>query len=265
MSAGAVISGSPDSPPIMFIHGLGSSYRVWDRVVPLIESAVRTYSVELDASGSIERDADAVAALIATPMMLVGHSRGGLVATAVAERHPGLVRRLILICPSWSLASRTGANRPIERALAIPVIGDLLWALASDSRQRRAVESAFAPGTPVPDQFVADLRARGRRSLTDSSRAIDRYLRTAPLADRLKNLTVPAELVFSEHDARVSTPRAEFSALRNTHLTVLPDIGHSPPWEAPHKVAELITNSVGTWPRSRHTVFSTAAQRRRES
>jgi pimeloyl-ACP methyl ester carboxylesterase len=250
VSAGAVICGSPDAAPLMLIHGLGSSYRVWDRVLSLIESAARIYAVELNASGSIERDADAIAALIKTPMMLVGHSRGGLVANAIAERRPGLVRKQILICPSWSLASRTGANRLIERALAMPVIGDLLWALASDGRQRSAVQSAFAPETPVPDQFVADMRARGRRSLIDSSRAIDDYLRTAPLAKRLKDLSVRTELVFGELDGRVSAPRDEFSTLCNTHLTVLPGIGHSPPWEAPAKVAELITTSLANWPRS---------------
>ena len=246
-----MICGSPDAPPVMLIHGLGSSYRIWERVLPLIDLTARIYAVELDASGSIERDADAIATLIETPMMLVGHSRGGLVATAIAERQPGLVRKQILICPSWSLVSRTGANRPIERALRIPVIGDLLWALASHSRQRSAVQSAFAPGTSVPDQFVADMRARGRRSLTESSRAIDDYLRTAPLAERLKNLSVRTELVFGEHDARVSAPRDEFSTLCNTHLTVLPGIGHSPPWEAPDKVAELITTSLASWPTAR--------------
>jgi pimeloyl-ACP methyl ester carboxylesterase len=266
MSAGAVTCGSPDAPPVMLIHGLGSSYRVWDRVVPMIESAARVYAVELDASSSIERDADAIAALIETPMMLVGHSRGGLVATAIAERQPRLVRKQILICPSWSLASRTGANRPIERALTIPVIGDLLWALAPDGLQRSAVQSAFAPANPVPNQFVVDMRARGRRGLTDGSRAIDDYLRSAPLAERLKNLSVHTELIFGEHDARVSAPRDEFAALCNTRLTVLPGIGHSPPWEAPDKVAELIITSVANWPRAGDaTLTATSAQLRKDS
>jgi pimeloyl-ACP methyl ester carboxylesterase len=240
MSAGAVTAGPPDAPPVMLIHGLGGSYRVWDRVVPLIEPAARIYAVELESTASIDRDADDAAALIDTPTVLVGHSRGGLVATAIAERHPGLARKLILVCPPWSLTCRLSANRPIERALAVPGIGDLLWALASDARQRTALHSAFAPATPVPDQFVADLRARGRRNLIHSSRAIDDYLKTSPLAGRLNNLTVPTDLVFAEYDARVATPHDEFSHLPHTHLTVLPGIGHTPPWEAPHHVAELI-------------------------
>jgi pimeloyl-ACP methyl ester carboxylesterase len=243
MSAGALICGAPDAPPVMLIHGLGSSYRVWNRVVPLIEPTARICAVELDASGSIEVDADAVAQLLNRPMLLVGHSRGALVATAVAERHPALVDQLILLCPSWSLTSRLGVNRPIERALTAPVIGDLLWALAPKRQQRRTIQSAFAPGTAVPDQFIADLRARGRRRLTDSSRAIDDYLRTAPLAERLANLTVPSELVFGAADGRVAAPRAEFSA-GNTRVTVLPGVGHSAPWEAPDVVAELISTAL---------------------
>jgi pimeloyl-ACP methyl ester carboxylesterase len=247
MSAGALVCGSPDAPPVMLIHGLGSSYRVWNRVVPLIEPVARIYVVELNASGSVDADADAVAQLIEKPMLLVGHSRGGLVATAVAERHPARVDQLILLCPSWSLNSRMGANRPTERALRIPVVGDLLWTLAPKSQRRQAMQSAFAPGTAIPDQFVADLRARGRRSLTDSSRAIDDYLRTAPLAERLANLTVPTELAFGEADGRVSAPQAEFPA-GNTHVTLLPGVGHSAPWEAPDVVAELISNALTNVP-----------------
>jgi pimeloyl-ACP methyl ester carboxylesterase len=244
MSGGALICGSPDAPPVMLIHGLASSYRVWNRVVPLIEPAARIYAVELNASGSIDADADAVAQLIDKPMLLVGHSRGGLVATAVAERHPALVDQLVLLCPSWSVASRLGANRPTERALKVPVLGDVLWTLAPKSQRRQAVQSAFAPGTAVPDQFIADMRARGRRSLTASSRAIDDYLRTAPLAERLAKLAVPIELVFGEADGRVSAPREEFAALRTTHVVVLPGVGHSAPWEAPAEVAELISTSL---------------------
>lgn len=266
MSAGTLLCGSPDAPPVMLIHGLGSSYRVWDRVVALIEPTARIYAVELDATGSIDGDADAVAALLDRPMLLVGHSRGGLVATAVAERHRELVSKLILVCPSWSVSSRLSANGPTERALSVPLIGDLLWALASPRQQRRAMQNAFAPGTSVPDQFVADMRARGRRSLTDSSRAIDDYLKAARLADRLEKLAVPTELIFGRHDARVAAPRDEFSALCNTSLVVLPGIGHSPPWEAPGAVAEVIAHSLASQSRTRgpgSTVI--AAQRRNVS
>jgi pimeloyl-ACP methyl ester carboxylesterase len=244
MSTGAVIAGTPGAPPVMLIHGLGGSYRVWERVMPLIEPVARITAVHLRSTTSIEHDGDDAAGLIDTPTVLVGHSRGGLVATALAERHPALVSKLILLCPSWSLASRRSAGRSMERALAIPGIGTLLWAAASDAQRRAGLQTAFAAGVAVPDQFVADLRDRGRANFVRSSQAIDDYLTVRPLAERLKNVAVDIDLVFGELDARVALPRDEFAALHHTHLTALPRVGHSPPWEAPDTVAKLITHSL---------------------
>jgi pimeloyl-ACP methyl ester carboxylesterase len=244
MSAGAVLAGTPGAPPVMLIHGLGGSYRIWDRVTPLIEPVARITAVHLGSTASIEHDGDEAVALLDTPTVLVGHSRGGLVATALAERYPRLVSKLILLCPSWSLASRRSAGRPIERALAVPGIGALLWAAASDAQRRAGLASAFAAGVAVPDQFVADLGDRGRANFVRSSRAIDDYLASSPLAERLKNVAVDIDLVFGELDARVAPPRDEFAPLHHTHLTVLPGVGHTPPWEAPDTVANLITHSL---------------------
>jgi pimeloyl-ACP methyl ester carboxylesterase len=152
MSTGAVIAGTPGAPPVMLIHGLGGSYRVWERVMPLIEPVARITAVHLRSTTSIEHDGDDAAGLIDTPAVLVGHSRGGLVATALAERHPALVSKLILLCPSWSLASRRSARRSMERALAIPGIGTLLWAAASDAQRRAGLQTAFAsPPWEAPD------------------------------------------------------------------------------------------------------------------
>jgi pimeloyl-ACP methyl ester carboxylesterase len=240
------MAGRTDAPPVMLIHGLGGSYRAWNRVLPLIERDARIHAVDLESAASIERDADDAVALIDAPTLLVGHSRGGLVATAIAERHPGLASKLILLCPAWSPTSRLRANNPIERALAVPGIGDLLWLAASQARQRAALRNAFGPATTVPDQFVADLRARGRRNLVRSNQAIDDYLKASQLSCRLEKLTVPTELVFGEQDARVAAPHNEFARLDHAHVTILPGIGHTPSWETPQQVADLITTALAT-------------------
>ncbi|AHH19814.1 putative hydrolase, alpha/beta hydrolase family [Nocardia nova SH22a] len=244
MSAGAVVSGRPGAPDVVLIHGLASSHGSWDRVVPLLEKRANIVAVHLESAGSIEDDADDVAALLRSPALIAGHSRGGLVATALAERHPDLVSALVLLCPPWSRASRKTARGPIERALTVPGLGDLLWASASERRRRDAQRSAFAPGTEIPEQFVTDVRARGRRNFAASTRAIDAYLGAGHLAGRLANLPHPVELAFGELDGRVEAPGDRFDALPNTTTRVLPGIGHTPPWEAPRAVADLIIGSL---------------------
>jgi pimeloyl-ACP methyl ester carboxylesterase len=235
MAVGALIAGPPEAPLVGLIHGLAGSRRVWDRVLPLIEPHARVHALDLTGSTSIEQQADQAAELIPGPAVLVGHSRGGLVATAIAERHPGLASKLMLLCAPWAPESRLSANRRAERALAIPAIGQLLWALATEARQRQALRTAFAPDIPIPDQFVADLRRTGRRNLLAASQSIDTYLAETPLAERLMALAVPAELIYGGKDGRVAPPAS--SAL--TH-TMLPAVGHTPPWEAPDQIAELI-------------------------
>ncbi|TML97337.1 MAG: alpha/beta hydrolase [Actinobacteria bacterium] len=204
MGAGALIVAPADAPLVVLIHRLGGSHHTWDRVLPLIEPHARVHALNLTGTGSIEQEAVLAAELIPRPAVLVGHARGGLVATAIAQRHRGLARKLILPCTPWAPESRLVASRPVERALAVPGIGEVIWTAATGAQQRKALRTASAPNTPIPDQFVADLRATGRRNLVAASRAIDTYLAETPLADRLSASGVPAELIFGEHDARVA-------------------------------------------------------------
>jgi pimeloyl-ACP methyl ester carboxylesterase len=238
MAAGALGAGPPDGPHVVLIHGLGGSHRTWDRVLPLIETQARIRALDMTGSDSIEHEADEAAELIEGPATLVGHSRGGLLATAIAERHPALASRLILICPPWAPESRLRARLPTERVLAIPGIGHLIWMAATETQRRHALATAFAPGTPVPDQFVADLRATGRPNLVATSRAIDTYLAQAHLADRLTAIAVRVELIFGNHDQRVAPPPPNLFNANNT--TLLQGVGHTPPWETPERIARLI-------------------------
>lgn len=228
-----------EAPLVVLIHGLAGSRHTWDRVVPLIEDHARVVAVDLPSTRSIEDEADAVAALIDRPAILVGHSRGGLVATAVAERHPDRVARIIALCTPYSLESRLGSNRLVERVLSVPILGDLAWALAGDSRRREGLASAFAPGVPVDDRFASALEYTGRRGLNDASAAIDLYLAKSTLAQRVQAVPVDVELVFGDRDARVVPPAPEQIPHR-----LLIGVGHTPPWESPDDVARLILAAV---------------------
>lgn len=243
-TAGALVAGDPEAPLVVLIHGLAGSHHTWDRVVPLIEDHARVVAVDLPSTRSIEGEADAVAALIDRPAIVVGHSRGGLIATAVAERHPGRVAKIIALCTPHSIESRLGSNRLTERVLRVPVVGDLAWALAGDGRRRAGLASAFAPGVVVDDRFVAALEQAGRRGLNDASAAIDRYLTKATLAQRIRTLSVDVELVFGDRDARVSRPTPGEPDHR-----LLTGVGHTPPWESPEDVARMILTAVSAAPR----------------
>jgi pimeloyl-ACP methyl ester carboxylesterase len=49
------------------------------------------------------------------------------------------------------------------------------------------------------------------------------------------------ELIFGKHDQRVAPPPPNLFNAHNT--TLLQGVGHTPPWETPERIAQLILTS----------------------
>ncbi|MFD9895506.1 alpha/beta fold hydrolase [Amycolatopsis sp. NPDC059027] len=91
---------------LVLVHGWTQDHRTWDFVLPQLDPAIRILRYDLRGHGGsahakpgtarIERLADDLAELIADrvptgPLVLAGHSMGGMTLMALAERHPELV------------------------------------------------------------------------------------------------------------------------------------------------------------------------------
>jgi 3-oxoadipate enol-lactonase len=103
--------GRPDGPAVVLLHGWAyDSLGAWFRVAPLLAGEARVVAIDLRSHGKSDRGrgrariedlADDVASVLealhlgAVPM--VGYSMGGMVAQALARRHPSRVSRLVLL------------------------------------------------------------------------------------------------------------------------------------------------------------------------
>jgi pimeloyl-ACP methyl ester carboxylesterase len=245
VNVSGIVAGPLDAPPVTLVHGLAGSHRTWERVIPLLQDRFRLFAVNLVGGQPIEDEADRLSALLTGSSLVVGHSMGGLVATALAERHPELVSHLTLINSPPSVESRRSVRSAGERVLRVPVLGDLAWWLVGDKGRRSGLQTAFAPGTQVPAPLLADLRATGRRRLVGSSSAIDTYLATRPLTDRLTALRVPVDIVFGLRDQRVDPASLRrYEQMPNIKVGRIERSGHTPPWESPEVVAAAITSAA---------------------
>lgn len=107
----SVTENSGSGMPIVFLHGIASSSFTWRNVLPIVGSGYRRITIDLLGFGnspkpewahySLVDHADAVARTIKKlrlkqPVILVGHSMGSLIAVSLANRHPKLVKRLVL-------------------------------------------------------------------------------------------------------------------------------------------------------------------------
>lgn len=245
MTADVIWCGPPDAQVVLLVHGLGGSHRTWDPVVPLLSESHRVGAVDLPDGDPVEVEAEALRRLLSesdvSSATIAGHSRGGLVATALAERSPELVQRLVLINTAPSIESRRSAGSRSERLIGLPIVGALVWARLNEQRLRAGLRSAVAPGSEVPAPFVEDLRDTSHSAFAGATKSMNRFLSERPLAERLTSLQIPIDVVFGLRDQRVDpSSLAVYDAVAGVRVTTLEGVGHSPPWEAPEAVSQAI-------------------------
>jgi pimeloyl-ACP methyl ester carboxylesterase len=244
--------GSHGDPAIVLLHGFASSMHWWS---PVAERLARDfYVVRIDLLGhggsektrngySMENQArlvsDALAGLRVRRAVVVGHSMGGLVATALAERNGSIVDGLVLVD---SAPNDDAAELPFAARLGfVPVIGEALRHLVPDSLIRNQLEDAFAPGFDVPDQFVRDFHRMTYTSYDDSHEESDDYLGERALDARLASLGEPVHVIFGSEDDIVDPDSFQrFRKVPGATVTEIAGAGHSPMVEKPARVSALI-------------------------
>ncbi|MFG3118919.1 alpha/beta fold hydrolase [Streptomyces sp. NPDC048197] len=236
--------GPRDAPALLLIHGSASSTRSWDPLVPLLTTSHRVIRIDLLGHGRSAKPADrsyalpdqarragvALDRLGVERAVAVGHSSGGVVATAVAEQRPDLVTALALI--------NTGPSLDAFIAPQTAPIGLAQWP-PTDEQIRRFASTAFSrAGYQMPPELLDDVRCMTHHTFTATMQATRDYLQQQALPDRLTALGKPLLVLFGEDDRRWrSSSAADYRAVPGAEVELLPGLGHSPVLEDPPRTA----------------------------
>ena len=240
-------------PAIVLIHGFGAAIDWWDEIAPQLATDHRVISIDLIGHGgtaapatgySIPRQAELVAAVLdqlgVDRVTVIGHSMGGEVATALAEQNPARIEHMILI-DSPPVADTTFT--PLTQLYLDPVIGQLLSRMQTDNALRHGLAQGFAPGFPVPDAFVADLKQLTYTAFRSAHDASIAYRTAKPPYERIAALqpVPPLLCIFGAEDAIVPPATAKlFEKVPGAQVVIIEGAGHSPMVEAPAKTLALI-------------------------
>ncbi len=233
---------------VVLLHGFAGTRHGWGPVADRLgRERYRPLALDLRGHGDArdrrpvgvaECVADVEAAAPAR-FALCGYSMGGRIALHLALAHPGRVERLVLVAATAGIEddAARAQRRAADERLADEIAGDTIEAFA----ERWMALPLFA-GTP-PDaarRWREDLLRNEPRALAAALRGLGPGA-TAPLWDRLGELTMPVHVVAGERDERyVAIARRLAQALPDGRLKIVPRAGHGLPREAPAAVAEVI-------------------------
>ena len=247
-------SGPPDAPNIVLLHGFACSLGWWDKMSPALARDHHVIAFDLLGHGGSEKPRDgygmedqarrvsaALDKLGVRRAVIVGHSMGGEVATALTEMRRPLVESLVILDTP---PDRNDGSLPFTARLGfVPVLGQAIRRVVPDSAVRDGLGSAFAPGFDVPDAFVDDFRDMTYSSYDGSHDGADSYREKSGLDDRLADERVPLLVIFGAEDD-IADPKSaqDYRKVPNARIVMLDGAGHSPHVEKPAATARLIRN-----------------------
>jgi glycerol-3-phosphate dehydrogenase len=269
-------------PHVVLVHGLGGSRQNWMLVAPLI--AERSYNVsivELAGFGAtplagresnLETNRGIVDSFIAQmdmgPVVLVGHSMGGLISMMQAGANPASVSNLVLLDPAVPLA-RTSPMKPLPAAFVRmlakrPRVGAAFAAaLAKMEGPERLIANAlhqYCADSAKLDRGLVEALVAGERerisrgapylgymqayrSTLARTRDVDAYDREVVMAVRAPTLLIAGaadSLVPTEHIRRLATVRPDWT------YEEMASVGHNPQMEAPERFVALMLDWLRT-------------------
>ena len=262
-----VEEGLPNRQKAILIHGWSSSSYAMSPLSGLLSQRFHCLSVDLPGYGSsppfeghttIQQYADLIANLIEKvsngPVVLVGHSMGGMISITVAIDYPVLVERMVLISPTITGKLSQTVNRlvspvnMIERFALGSLIVSTVEGLYVGITDRLMRPVSFSDRTDITEEEYYRLRADARRPGQGKVRAECFFaMRDHDLSGRLSGIETPTLVIWGAEDNTVPLRDAgivedEWPA---TDLRILPKAGHWPHFESAEATRRLVAATLG--------------------
>jgi len=231
--------------PLVFLHGVGGGHHAWERQLPYFgglgypshawDQPGYGHSASVDPY-DLERICASLAALIGSlasePVVLVGHSMGGLIAQETYVRHPKLVKALALCFTSPAFAG--GSSDFTKQFIAARIspldqgktMGDIAKALMPTMRGTKSDPAGLA----LAEQIMSGIPP-------DTYRKAVHLLTTFDRRKELADIKVPTLVLAGSDDKTAPAAMMERMAQKipGAKYVCLEGCGHLGPMDQPEE------------------------------
>lgn len=237
---------------VLLLHGIGNSWKTWEKVADKLPGDVRVVAVDLLGFGTSPKPSwktyhtrDQADSLITTllrkglfgPVIIVGHSLGSLVGVEMARRYPVTVRALLLCSPPFyrqAIDSKRPNPEKVLRQiynLAIRNPGNSGKILKLIAKHKLSPDPGYAMDREGILTFLATLDA----SIVNQRSFLD--------AVKLKQ---PTTIVYGKLDPLIVEKNIKYVAKQNPHVKLEPIVYVGHDMNAPYraKIVSLVRETI---------------------
>ncbi len=252
----AYIDEGNSSDVLIFIHGLGSYLKAWDRNIPVLKNYFRCIALDLPGYGKSSKKLhngsvkfyreflnEFINALGLQNITLVGHSMGGQIALSFVISFPDVIKKLILISPA---GFETFNSTDVDELKDI--ISPELTYNASNEQIRINYKVNFFQMPIEAEEMISDrIAIKKDEEFYNHCQIVSNSLSgllTEPVFNRLKEINIPTLIFFGKNDLLIpnrihyKTTTEEIallgaSQIKNSKLLLIKNCGHFLQYEIP--------------------------------
>ncbi len=236
-----------DRPPIVLLHGFGSSLGQWRSNLAPLSQHHTVYALDFLGFGASQKAPDRYnvqlwaqlvrdfcQSFIGQPAIIVGHSLGALVALTAVTENPNLASHLVLFTlPDAQPTQSPKLARALEKWFVNPILlAPLFWFVRRPRFLRSVLQKIYLRPELVDDElvwmFAKPPRDRGALDvfcrLAQSRLQEDGYAYKG-VKEMLPTLTLPVLLIWGKQD-RIVPLSGFYRALGILSIRALPDNFH---------------------------------------
>lgn len=242
--------GDPAGPPVVFCNALGTDFRLWDKVIPLLPKGLRLIRYDMRGHGlsscpdgpygmgALIRDAERfLDAAGVKDCVFVGLSIGGLIAQGLAVKRLDQIRALVLS----NTAAKIGTPQLwADRIAAIRKSG---IEVIADATMERWFSTPFRAGTEM-----TAWRNMLTRQPVEGYVGCANAVAGADFITPTSGLTLPTLAIAGTEDG--STPpdlvREMADLIKGSRFELIRGAGHLPPVEKPAEFAQALRSFLAS-------------------